>query len=132
MHEDAAPNRFIIADAVADGPEMSLTADGVLTVPGGFVVGATTLNVPDYVFEADYALPSLSEVAAFIDANRHLPDVPSAADVARDGLDLTQMQLSQLKKIEELTLYTLEQEARLEAQAREIADLRRLVETLLE
>ena len=132
VHEDAAPNRFIIADAVADGPEMSLTADGVLTVPGGFVVGATTLNVPDYVFEADYALPSLSEVAAFIDANRHLPDVPSAADVARDGLDLTQMQLSQLKKIEELTLYTLEQEARLEAQAREIADLRRLVETLLE
>ncbi|RDD64392.1 hypothetical protein DU478_20565 [Thalassococcus profundi] len=132
VHEDAAPNRFIIADAVADGPELSLTADGVLTVPGGFVVGATTLNVPDYVFEADYALPSLSEVAAFIDANRHLPDVPSAADVARDGLDLTQMQLSQLKKIEELTLYTLEQEARLEAQAREIADLRRLVETLLE
>ncbi|WP_422828074.1 hypothetical protein [Thalassococcus sp. BH17M4-6] len=131
-HENAAPNRFIIADAVADGPEMSLSADGVLTVPGGFVVGSTTLNVPDYVFAPEYDLTPLSEVSAFIAENRHLPDVPSAAQIARDGLDMTDMQMRHLKKIEELTLYTLAQEARLEAQAREIADLRKLVETLLE
>ncbi|MFZ5964918.1 hypothetical protein ACOXXX_18390 [Thalassococcus sp. BH17M4-6] len=124
-HEQAAPNRFIIADAVADGPEMSLSADGILTVPGGFVVGSTALNVPDYVFADDYALKPLSEVSAFIADNRHLPDVPSAADVARDGLDMAQMQLAQLRKIEELTLYTLGQQAVIEAQAAENAVLTR-------
>ncbi|WP_136444115.1 hypothetical protein [Pacificoceanicola onchidii] len=116
VHENAAPNRFIISDAVADGPEMSLTADGDLTVPGNFISGATTLNVPDYVFEPDYDLRPLSEVSAFIAENQHLPEVPSAADVARDGLDITQMQMAQLKKIEELTLYILEQQAVIDAQ----------------
>ncbi|MFZ5964892.1 hypothetical protein ACOXXX_18260 [Thalassococcus sp. BH17M4-6] len=115
-HENNAPNRFIIADAVADGPEMSLSADGILTVPGGFVVNNTTLNVPDYVFEPDYALRPLSEVQAFIDTHSHLPDVPSAADIAKDGLDMTDMQMRLLQKVEELTLYTLEQEARIAAQ----------------
>ncbi|WP_136444119.1 hypothetical protein [Pacificoceanicola onchidii] len=123
VHENAAPNRFIISDAVADGPEMSLTADGVLTVPGGFVVGSTALNVPDYVFEPGYDLRPLSEVSAFIDENGHLPEVPSAAEVARDGLDMTSMQMTQLKKIEEMTLYMLEMQAVIEAQGRENAAL---------
>ena len=55
----------------------------------------------------------LSEVASFIDAHSHLPDVPSAAQIADTGLDMTAMQMALLKKVEELTLYTLEQEARL-------------------
>ncbi|WP_425102244.1 hypothetical protein [Tropicibacter sp. S64] len=122
-HEDRTPHRFIIADAVPDGPEMTLSADGVLTVPGGFVVGATALTVPDYVFDADYALRPLSEVSGFIAENGHLPEVPSAAEVTREGLDMARMQLAQLKKIEELTLYTLEQQAIIEAQARENAAL---------
>ncbi|WP_136444116.1 hypothetical protein [Pacificoceanicola onchidii] len=113
VHENAAPNRFIISDAVADGPEMSLTADGDLTVPGTFISGSTTLNVPDYVFEPGYDLRPLSEVSAFIDQNGHLPEVPSAAQIAKDGLDMTDMQMRLLKKVEELTLYTLAQEAEL-------------------
>ena len=122
-HENSAPNRFIIADAVADGPEFTLTAEGDLTIPGNFISGATTLNVPDYVFADDYALRPLSEVQAFIDAHSHLPDVPSAAQIAEDGLDMTAMQMTMLKKIEELTLYTLELEATNRAQARELARL---------
>jgi len=122
-HENSAPNRFIIADAVADGPEFTLTAEGDLTIPGNFISGATTLNVPDYVFADDYALRPLSEVQAFIDAHSHLPDVPSAAQIAEDGLDMTAMQMTMLKKIEELTLYTLELEASNRAQARDLARL---------
>ncbi|MFZ5964910.1 hypothetical protein ACOXXX_18350 [Thalassococcus sp. BH17M4-6] len=122
-HEDASPNRFIIADAVADGPEFTLTAGGDVTIPGNFISGATTLNVPDYVFADDYALRPLSEVQAFIDTHSHLPDVPSAADIAKDGLDMTAMQMTMLKKIEELTLYTLELEAANQAQATELARL---------
>ncbi|WP_136444114.1 hypothetical protein [Pacificoceanicola onchidii] len=127
VHENASPNRFIISDAVADGPEMSLTADGDLTVPGAFISGSTTLNVPDYVFEPGYDLRPLSEVSAFIDQNGHLPEVPSAADVARDGLDITQMQMAQLKKIEEMTLYMLEQQAVIEAQAKRLAQIEALL-----
>ncbi|WP_136442096.1 hypothetical protein [Pacificoceanicola onchidii] len=111
VHENNAPNRFIISDSVPDGPEMSLTASGHLSVQGGFQVAGTQLNVPDYVFESDYPLRSLDEVSAFIAENGHLPEIPSAADVNANGLDMTQMQLLLLKKIEELTLYTLEQEA---------------------
>ena len=122
-HENSAPNRFIIADAVTDGPEFTLTAEGDLTIPGNFISGATTLNVPDYVFADDYALRPLSEVQAFIDAHSHLPDVPSAAQIAEDGLDMTAMQMTMLKKIEELTLYTLELEASNRAQARDLARL---------
>ena len=112
-HENSAPNRFIIADGVTDGPEFSLTAEGDITIPGSFISGATTLNVPDYVFDDGYALRPLSEVASFIDAHSHLPDVPSAAQIADAGLDMTAMQMTLLKKVEELTLYTLEQEAEL-------------------
>ena len=120
-HENSAPNRFIIADAVTDGPEFTLTAEGDITIPGNFISGATTLNVPDYVFEEGYDLRPLSEVASFVAANRHLPDVPSAADVAREGLDVTQMQMALLKKVEELTLYTLEQQAVITDQAARLA-----------
>ncbi|MFZ7092563.1 hypothetical protein [Primorskyibacter sp. 2E233] len=132
VHENASPNRFIITDGVADGPEMTLTADGDITIPGNFISGATTLNVPDYVFADAYPLRPLSEVAEFVSANRHLPDVPSAADIAKDGLDLTDMQMTLLKKVEELTLYTLEQQDRIAAQDAQIAELRGLVEQLVQ
>ncbi|WP_425099090.1 hypothetical protein [Tropicibacter sp. S64] len=110
-HEQAAPNRFIITDGVADGPEMTLTADGDLTVQGRFISGSTTLNVPDYVFGPEYALRPLTEVRDFIAENRHLPDIPSAAEIADTGLDMTDMQMRLLRKVEELTLYTLDLEA---------------------
>jgi hypothetical protein len=69
------------------------------------------MNVPDYVFADDYALRPLADVQAFIDTNSHLPDVPSEADIKANGVDMTAMQMTLLKKVEELTLYTLEQES---------------------
>ena len=80
---------------------------------GKLVVNNTQMNVPDYVFAEDYALRPLSDVQAFIDANSHLPEVPSEAQIRASGLDMAEMQLVHLKKIEELTLYTLEQEERI-------------------
>lgn len=91
---------------------------GEVNITGTLVVNNTQLNVPDYVFAEDYALRPLAEVRAFIDANSHLPEVPSEAQIRASGVDMTEMQMVHLKKIEELTLYTLEQEdriARLEA-----------------
>lgn len=96
-----------------DGPEMRVDAEGFVIATTGFKVGSDTLNVPDYVFAPGYDLRPLSEVAMFVAENSHLPDVPSAADIAADGLDMTDMQLTLLKKVEELTLYTLAQEDRI-------------------
>jgi len=94
---------------------------GEVNITGTLVVNNTALNVPDYVFADDYALRPLAEVQAFIDANSHLPEVPSAAEIATAGVDLTQMQMLHLRKIEELTLYTLEQEDRISTQDARIA-----------
>ncbi|MDQ3290886.1 MAG: hypothetical protein M3Q05_06300 [Bacteroidota bacterium] len=59
----------------------------------------------DFVFADNYKLRSLDEVESYIKANKHLPDVPSEAEVAKNGVDLGPMQATLLQKIEELTLY---------------------------
>lgn len=82
--------------------------------------GIPASNVADYVFKPDYKLASLSEVEAFTQANGHLPEVPSAEDVEKNGLDLAQMNLVLLKKVEELTLHAIAQEKMLEVQRSEM------------
>ncbi|OAN77644.1 hypothetical protein A8B82_12065 [Sulfitobacter sp. EhC04] len=104
---------------------------GEVNITGTLVVNNTQLNVPDYVFSDDYALRSLAEVQAFIDENSHLPDVPSEAEIKANGVDMTAMQMTLLKKVEELTLYTLEQEAKLARMAELEAKIARL-EALLD
>ncbi|OAN77646.1 hypothetical protein A8B82_12075 [Sulfitobacter sp. EhC04] len=84
---------------------------GEVNITGTLVVNNTQLNVPDYVFADDYPLRPLAEVQAFIKENSHLPDVPSEAEIRANGVDMTEMQMTLLKKVEELTLYTLEQDA---------------------
>ena len=103
-------NAFTILSPDTVGNEFSLSNAGDLTILGNFISGSTTLNVPDYVFEDSYELRPLSEVAAYIEENGHLPDVPSAAEINSTGLNMSAMQMVLLRKVEELTLYTLEQE----------------------
>lgn len=69
---------------------------------------------PDYVFEPDYNLPTLESLEKFIQSEKHLPEMPTAAEVEADGIALGQMNALLLKKIEELTLYTIEQEKEIE------------------
>ena len=64
----------------------------------------------DYVFEPDYDLKSLHEVNQFIRENKHLPGIPSAAEVAENGVSLGEMNSKLLEKIEELTLHTINQQ----------------------
>jgi len=68
----------------------------------------------DYVFSNDYNLKLLSEVENFIKENKHLPEVPSEKEVKENGVDLGEMDAILLKKIEELTLYILAQEKRIQ------------------
>jgi hypothetical protein len=87
---------------------------------------------PDYVFKPDYALPSLPDVASYIKTRQHLPDMPSADSVAKSGVDLGSNQAQLLKKIEELTLYIIDQDQRVHHQQEEITLLKRQVKTIKE
>jgi hypothetical protein len=64
---------------------------------------------PDYVFEKDYKLTSLEEIKNYIDQNKHLPEVPSAKEMEKNGVQLGEMNMLLLRKIEELTLHLIEQ-----------------------
>jgi len=86
------------------------------------VMVKTTNNWPDYVFGKDYNLKSLSDVEKYINTYGHLPEVPSARFVKDNEIGLNAMNMILLKKIEELTLYILQQEKRIkELEARKIS-----------
>ena len=82
-------------------------------------IGAREINVltgpgwPDYVFEKNYNLPTLAEVEKYINQNKHLPEVPTAKEMEKNGVNLGEMNMLLLKKVEELTLYMIEQEKRI-------------------
>src|SRR5690606_4310419 len=73
----------------------------------------TDISVPDYVFDPAYELPDLADIEAYVMKHKHLPDIPSAADIRRDGLDLAEMNLLLLKKVEELTLHLIEKDKKM-------------------
>jgi hypothetical protein len=79
----------------------------------------------DYVFDARYPLSPLPEVERFIQAHHHLPAIPSAADVEQEGISLGQMQSALLMKIEELTLYVIEQHKAIERLERKLRETER-------
>lgn len=81
--------------------------------------------VPDYVFAEDYKLKSLKEVEDFIKENRHLPEIPSAQEIEKNGLMLAEMNMNLLKKVEELTLYMIEQQKKNKEQTTEIDALKK-------
>jgi hypothetical protein len=86
----------------------------------------------DYVFNKDYKLPSLQEVEKQIQEKGHLFNVPSAKQVAADGIELGEMAKIQQEKIEELTLYIIQQNKTNLQQSQEIAELKAMVKTLIE
>ncbi len=96
-------NVAIGTNSVPDGYKMAVNgkikSKGVIVDPS---------NWADYVFEEDYDLKSIEEVDDFIQSNGHLPDVPSAQEVEETGVNVSEMQSTLLRKVEELTLYIIE------------------------
>lgn len=120
---------------IGDVTTFPTTAGGVsvanykLFVTGGILTDEVRVTLSssgtwaDYVFHKDYNLKPLSEVETFINENGHLPNVPSAAQVKEEGIALGEMAKIQQEKIEELTLYIIELNKKLEAQQKQIDDL---------
>jgi hypothetical protein len=82
-------------------------------------------NWSDYVFNADYHLRPLSEVEEYIKQNHHLPEVVSAEEVEKNGLDVGDNQATLLKKIEELTLYMIDQSKKQQKLEEEVVELKK-------
>jgi len=76
-------------------------------------VRANGLTWPDYVFEKDYNLMPLEQLESYIAKNKHLPDMPSASQIEQNGMNLSEIITLQQKKIEELFLYIMELEKRM-------------------
>jgi hypothetical protein len=110
---------------------MVLTADGylgvgtttptdMLTVAGK--IGAREIKVTtnagaDFVFEPDYKLPALAELEKYVKANKHLPEIPTAAQMVKEGVNLGELNIKLLQKVEELTLHLIEKDKQLQNEA---------------
>jgi hypothetical protein len=120
-----------------DVPSAKLDVNGDIQCEGKIYcreVEVTLAAFPDYVFDADYDLMPLAEVEAFIAANGHLPNVPSASDVEENGIGLGELNKILLEKVEELTLHAIEKEKEIDAlnadMAAQIARLERMIQLL--
>jgi hypothetical protein len=96
------------------GSYLLYVQQGILTERVRVAV-CTSANWSDYVFDEKYKLKDISELELFVKTNKHLPNIPSANEMVKEGLDVAQMDSKLLEKIEELTLYIIEQNKRIEA-----------------
>ena len=127
MNETHNVNNFLVmANSVGIG---TMSPDEKLTVKGKIHTQEVRVDmsgplVPDYVFAEDYKLKSLQEVENYIKENKHLPEIPSAQEIEKNGLMLAETNMSLLKKMEEMTLYMIEQQKKNKEQTTEIDALK--------
>lgn len=93
-------------------PTRKLSVNGTILTKE-VIVSTASSYWPDYVFEKDYNLMSLSDLTKYIQENKHLPDISSASEIEKDGIPVGEMQKKQMAKIEELTLYIIQLEKRI-------------------
>ncbi len=115
-------------------PQNKLSVNGTIWAKE---VKVSLTDAADWVFEEDYKLRPLKEVAHFIQENKHLPEIPSAEEFRKNDLNVSEMTNKLLQKIEELTLYTIAQEEQIEEQHKKLEEMESLkarlakLETLL-
>jgi hypothetical protein len=124
-HQSPSGTGLVYSDVGDAVSEMLLDVNGNLTIAGSLTTAGDFY--PDYVFGDDYPLMPLSELAAYIDRNGHLPRVPTSDEVSRrGGVNMSELQLLLLEKVEELTLYTLQQQEAMARQQQTVAQLAEL------
>jgi hypothetical protein len=96
--------------------EVTVEPDGDMIITGNYT--------PDYVFDPGYELMPLAELEEFIARERHLPNVPNAAEVEKNGINVNDFPMALLEKIEELALHTIAQQKTIDALQAEVAQLK--------
>lgn len=111
----SADGKVVIGSSV---PKTMLTVGGEITAQK---ITVTQQGWADYVFDSNYKLRPLKEVEQFIAQHNHLPDVPSASEVEKNGLSVGDQHTVILRKVEELTLYIIAQQKEIEALKKQLA-----------
>jgi hypothetical protein len=88
-------------------PQNKLSVNGLIRA---VEIRVEAQNWPDYVFDKEYSVMPLKEIDQFVKTNKHLPGVPTASDVTKNGIELGEMSSILLRKIEELTLHLIAQD----------------------
>lgn len=106
----------------------TLNPQATLAVNGEILAKKVKVSVapaswPDYVFKKEYQLPSLSDVEAYIETNHHLPGVPSAEEIETQGQDIGEINRMLLQKMEEMTLYMINQNKKINALEKKVEQL---------
>ncbi len=124
--------KYLAVGEVAAADRAAATSGGYrLLVKGGMITEKIKVAVAgsadwaDYVFEPSYKLMSLDKVETFVKENKHLPNVPSAEEMSKNGLDVMQTSAKLMEKIEELTLYMIEMNKEIKALKAENAKLKK-------
>ncbi len=123
QHWDIVANESQLTISVGGTEVFVLESNGDVTIPGTLTAGTPPDEFPDYVFSPSYALMPLDDLQSYISTNNRLPGIPSAAEVGANGVNMTELQVSLLKKVEELTLYTLQQQSRIGELERRLAEM---------
>ena len=118
-----SPNPFII-----NGANGNVSVSGRLEAKE---IKVTTTPTADFVFEDSYQLPDLANVEKHIKEKKHLPEIASAAEMQKEGVNIGDFQIKLLQKIEELTLYSIEQNKQNKEQQERIQKLEEQVKVLL-
>ena len=106
-----------------DTPDSKLTVNGTIHTKE-VKVDLNGFPAPDFVFEEDYNLSSLAETEQYIQTNKHLPEIPSAGEMEANGINLKELNLKLLQKVEELTLHLIEQNKEIELLKKQVKELR--------
>ena len=123
----------IIGDRVGIGTTTPDT-DALLTVKGKANAREVKVHIEagkDIVFQNDYNLMPLEQIDAFIQQNKHLPEVAPARVMEKEGLELGKFNMTLLQKVEELTLHTIAQEKKIKQKDADIRDLKQQVQLLM-
>lgn len=141
VHNDTAPSNYIDALIIDENgnigiginpPQYKLDVNGKSSFSENMKVNAkieakevkvTQTPTADFVFEENYGLPKLEDVEKHIKANKHLPEIASAKEMEREGVNIGEFQIKLLQKIEELTLYSIEQNKQIKDQSEKIKNL---------
>ncbi len=120
-------------DSGWDWPKQIVFNDGNIAASGRLEareVKVTQGPTADFVFEDNYSLPTLEEVEKHIKEKRHLPEIASASEMEKDGVNVGEFQIKLLQKIEELTLYSIEQNKKIKQLEQENQQVKSLLERL--